>query len=168
MNNSINSYKDFVSIWNLIKSERSNSLSHKVVLEKIESLIQSGNPQEVLDILHTEGLVTVDAEGRYILTSQGAKIRKLYPANQDFSKPPQNTNKSAHNWDRFRQVLSYYIDCVHTQERNQQYLFESDIGIKFFKPIAIDHNWLRTLDNQNDDLVEIRYHHKKTPWSFLY
>lgn len=161
MNSFINSNNDFVSIWTLINDKRSNSLSHGEVLKKIESSIQSGNPQEVLDILHTDGLVTLDNNGNYILTSQGVKIRKLYPNTLDFSKPPETRNKSAHNWDRFRQVLSYYIDCVHTQERTQEYLFESDIGIKFFKPIAIDHNWLRPLEDRNDDLVEIRYHHKK-------
>lgn len=157
----INSNKDFVKIWGLLNGNKSNSLSHQTVLKAIENLLPTENAQEILNILHTEGLVTVDTSGNYILTSQGVKIRKLYPDNLDFSRPVPPQNKSIHNWERFRQLLSYYIDCVHTQERSQQYLFESDVGIKFFKPTAIDHNWLKSLNEKDDGLIEILYHHKK-------
>lgn len=157
----INSNKDFVKIWGLLNGNKSNSLSHQAVLKAIENLLPTENSQEILNILHTEGLVTVDTSGNYILTSQGVKIRKLYPNNLDFSRPVPPQNKSIHNWERFRQLLSYYIDCVHTQERSQQYLFESDVGIKFFKPTAIDHNWLKSLNEKDDGLIEILYHHKK-------
>ncbi len=157
----IDSYKDFIKIWDLNNNNESYPLSHTKVLQQIELLHATGEPQEILNILYSEGFVSVNVLGQYILTSQGIAIRKLYPEKTlDFPPNISVENKSIHNWDRFRQLLSYYIDCVHTQERQQQYLFEQDNGFKFFKPLSIEYNWLKSLNKQNENCIEIRYHHR--------
>ena len=90
--------------------------------------------QETLNQLRCLNLVEVDIHGNYVLTYHGLILRRQIPDQPMPSASPRES-RTGHEWDRFRKVVSYYIECVHLQERTQEYLRQKDINKKFFLPI---------------------------------
>lgn len=134
----------FISIWHLTEKHTSIPLSHEKVCGELEAL-SPGRPGQVsLNILRFSNLVEVNCHGEYVLTLRGVNLRRILPDHiQEVITPEKRTG---HEWDRFRKILSYYIDCVHLQERTQNYLASTKINKDFFIPV-FGTRWLGDLGN---------------------
>lgn len=145
----INIY-DTLKIWHLSLQEGSVPLSHTKVLNELECLVPEHSGQELLNLLRTENLVSANIHGDYVLTQKGIFWRKQIP---DVARVKVK-KKTGHEWERFRKILGYYMDCVHCQEKSQHYLFENDLNQKYFVPI-LPFGWLKGLGQTSEFKITI-------------
>ena len=130
------------SAWQLTSEGKSVPRSHAALMRSFQELAPELYPQDILDLLRCENLVEANSQGEYVLTARGLFKRK----NCEVAIIVQNTpQRTGHEWDRFRKLIGYYIDCVHLQEKSQNYLFQDKLHQKFMIP-ALPFHWLNELD----------------------
>lgn len=137
-------YSNILSIWQLSETGECVPLSHTKLIYELAAQAPPLSGQEVLNLLRVENLVSANIHGEYILTSRGLKFRSQVSGD---TKKAKFVRKTGNEWTRFRKILSYYIDCVHFQEKSQQYLFEKNLNKNFLVP-ALPFNWLQELGNE--------------------
>ena len=95
-------------------------ISHQKVCAELSAIFPEIPGQETLNQLRCSNLVEVDIHGNYVLTYHGLILRRQIP-DQPMPSASSRESRTGHEWDRFRKVVSYYIECVHLQERTQEY-----------------------------------------------
>jgi very-short-patch-repair endonuclease len=133
-----------LSTWKLTPdSKHSIPISHQKVCLELSALCPEAPGQEALNQLRFSNLVEVDIHGDYILTPRGLFLRRQIPDIPVKSVDPQPM-RTGHEWDRFRKIVKYYIECVHLQEKKQEYLNQNDLNRKYFLPV-FEYGWLKPL-----------------------
>lgn len=141
-----------ISIWHLIDKNTSMPLSHEKVCGELAAIYPERPGQASLNILRFSNLVEANCQGEYILTLRGINLRRTIP--DQIQEEIKQEKRTGHEWDRFRKVLSYYIDCVHLQERTQNYLAATKINKEFFIPV-FGSRWLGDLGNEIKQTLRI-------------
>ena len=134
--------EQMLAIWTLANDKTSVPKSYDAVCRELSSICPDQPAQECLDRLRLCNYVELNCQGEYILTRRGLHIRKTLPDKKELLIPKEV--RTGHEWDRFRKILSYYIDCVHFQEKTQQYLHHDKLNREFFVPV-LGVNWLPEL-----------------------
>ena len=141
-----------ISIWHLTDKNTSMPLSHEKVCGELAAIYPERPGQASLNILRFSNLVEANCQGEYILTLRGINLRRTIP--DQVQEEIKQEKRTGHEWDRFRKVLSYYIDCVHLQERTQNYLAATKINKEFFIPV-FGSRWLGDLGNEIKQTLRI-------------
>ena len=141
-----------MSLWQLTDRGDSVPIGHDRLCSELEALCPSAPGQQTLNMLRCEDLVEVNCQGDYLLTSRGLRMRRSLPT---VMRPePATPKRTGHEWDRFRKILSYYIDCVRLQEHPQEYLFSDDLNRKYFIPI-LPPGWLKAPGTKSRQRVRV-------------
>lgn len=148
----------YLAIWQLNDKRQSVPIPHRQVCEELETLSPDVPGQETLNYLRCCNLVEVNSFGEYLLTIKGICLRRNIP---DRIAPGKSQNaRNGKEWERFRKLLSYYLDCVHLQERTQEYLTASSLNREFFIPV-LPRDWLKSPGQ--DSRVEILISQEQRP-----
>ncbi|MFI3291686.1 MAG: AAA domain-containing protein [Opitutales bacterium] len=141
---------EYIKLWTLNKNDESVAISHSKLISEFGSINNQVKAQDAINYLRSENLICCDVSGKYLLTNRAVRIRKLLPRTPEIV-PEKKESLNPTRWHRFRKLLSYYMDCVHIQERSQEYLHDKDLYRKFFLPI-MPYNWLKSLDEENEEI----------------
>jgi very-short-patch-repair endonuclease len=128
--------QEFLGIWQLDSRGRGIPLGHAALCWEIEKLSPEDIGFKVVERLQTEGFITTLPDGRRNLTSKGTTERIPLP-----DRPVVKAESSEAYWTRFRNLCSYYADCVTQSEKQQEYLFANDLNTKWFLP-TLPVDWL--------------------------
>ena len=131
--------QEILGIWEVDSHGRGIPLGHAAVCREIEKLSPEEIGFKVVERLQAEDYITTLSDGRRTLTAKGAAVRIPLPM-----RPAAHSESSEGCWTRFRNLCAYYADCVVQSEKQQEYLFPSDMGTKWFLPV-LPGDWL-TLD----------------------
>lgn len=141
-----------ISIWHLTDKNISVPLSHEKACGELEAICPERPGQASLNILRFSNLVEANCQGEYILTFRGINLRRTIP--DQIQEEIKQEKRTGHEWDCFRKVLSYYIDCVHLQERSQNYLACAKINKEYFIPV-FGSRWLGNLGREIKQTLRI-------------
>lgn len=129
--------QEFLGIWEVDSCGRGIPLGHMAVCREIEKLSPEEIGFKVVERLQADGFITTLPDGRRTLTAKGAAVRIPLPVG-----PAAHDECSEGCWTRFRNLCAYYEDCVVQSEKQQEYLFPSDLGTKWFRPASLPVDWL--------------------------
>ena len=144
----------FLSLWQLTDQGDSVPISHNRLCFELEALCPSVPGQQTLNRLRCENLIEVNCCGDYVLTLRGLRMRRTLPTVA--REEPSGPQRTGHEWERFRKILSYYIDCIRLQERPQEYLFLEDFNRTFFVPVLTP-GWLKAPGTSSRQRIRISH-----------
>ena len=148
----------YLAIWQLNDKLQSIPIPHRKVCEEFEAISPDISGQEILNFLRCSNLIEVNSRGEYLLTFRGIQLRRNIPE-RIVAEKPENV-PTGKEWERFRKVLSYYLNCVHLQERTQEYLNEYDLNRNFWIPI-LPPRWLKSPGQESR--VKITFSREQKP-----
>lgn len=125
-----------LGIWQLANNGRSVPISYNALCREIEKLAPDAVGFKIVNLMESEGYVSTLPNGSRALTHKGIAQRIPLPV-----RPVVTGESSEQNWARFKRICSYYADCVTQSEKTQEYLFESDLNIKYLLP-SLPVDWL--------------------------
>lgn len=132
--------QEILGIWEVDSRGRGIPLGHAVVCREIEKLSPDEIGFKVVERLQAEDYITTLSDGRRTLTAKGVAARIPLPV----GSAPHNENSEG-CWMRFRNLCAYYADCVVQSEKQQEYLFPSDLGTKWLLPASLSVDWLTSV-----------------------
>jgi len=126
---------------------------YEELLKNIASLDAACEPHKVVRELDCEGwlqIEIVETQAGRTLTAEGLRRWEKIPSTRVV--PAKNSDES--EWQDFRRLLDYYIDCVRVSERAQDFIRSNERGMQWFIP-ALDRSWAdftvkKIVDSMND------------------
>lgn len=126
----------FLGIWRVDSQGRGISVDFNTLCREIEKLDPKVVGFKVLEELQADGFICTLPNGHRTLTKKGLAARK------PLDNQPKVAKKSHEkNWQVFRTLCAYYIDCLTQSEKQQERLFSNDVNIKWFIP-TLPIGWL--------------------------
>jgi len=132
--------EEYLGIWQLKSNGLSVPYSYTALCREIERLDPDEIGYKVLQRLEADEFIATLADGRRILTPDGLSKRIPLPA-----RPVIEEVDDEKAWERFRRFCAYYADCVTQSEKQQEYLFEADLDIKYLMPV-LDSHWISAVE----------------------
>lgn len=144
-----------LKIWSLNEARDSSlPLSHARACAELAALCPETPGQTTLEMLRHENYVESDVHGRCLLTGKGIAARRKLP---DDPRPAARPTivRTGHEWDRFRKILSYYIDCIRQDGGGQDAFFENQRNRDFLEPVFAGIEWLKPLGTKRKIKIRI-------------
>lgn len=127
--------EEYLGIWQLKSNGASVPHGYTALCREIEKLDPDEVGYRIIQRLDADGFVSTLADGRRTLTPEGLSKRIPLPVRPVIEKVDDEKA-----WERFRRLCGYYADCVTQSEKQQEYLFEADLDIKYLMPV-LDNHW---------------------------
>lgn len=141
---------DLIKAWDVSFEGRCIPLTYDQATERLAAICPEETGAVLLKKMMTDDWVRITVYGVYELSPSALKIRQKMGGNEVTKAviPVKAcVTKDVEPWKKFKRILSYYIECVHHQERSQEYLFAADEGRTFFVP-SLPTRWLRALGEE--------------------
>lgn len=144
--------EEYLGIWQLKSNGLSVPHSYTALCREIEKLDPDEVGYRIIQRLEAEGFISTLADGRRTLTPEGLSKRIPLPV-----RPVIEAVDDEKAWERFRRFCGYYADCVTQSEKQQEYLFEADLDIKYLMPV-LDNHWTSA-----DKALSVNYSQRSQP-----
>ncbi len=144
--------EEYLGIWQLKSNRESVPYNYNALCREIEKLDPDAVGYKVVQRLEAESFIATLADGRRVLTPEGLSKRIPLPVRPVIEKVDDEKA-----WERFRRLCAYYADCVTQSEKQQEYLFEADLDIKYLMPV-LDNHWTSA-----DQPLTVNYSQRSLP-----
>ena len=137
--------KDYLKFWNESAEGNCMPLSNDELTNGIKTL--TTEVVATKNTLYYDGFIKCNIDGDYILTEKGLKVWKTI--NHKKEEKAKESYKGG-EWNSFRSLLSYYIECIKQEERPEHVFYTNDKNRNFFIPESFSSSWLRELNPENE------------------
>jgi hypothetical protein len=106
------------------------------------------NANIIVSQLRNENYIKINSKGTYLLTPKGITEWKDLPHTR---MKPFTQNSTGKEWDNFRNLLSYYIECAKLSETPTHVFYGGKEDVDFFVPKSLPIDWLKDLTLVNEE-----------------
>lgn len=136
--------KDFLGAFPRVEgSGEPIPISYEKLRANIETLDASRSAYEIIRELDIKKWIKVLPDGGRTLTSEGLALWEKIPSSRVV--PAKNADES--EWQDFRRLLGYYIECARATERKQEFIHYNERGLEWLVP-ALPSFWAEPFENK--------------------
>lgn len=143
--------QDVMKVWEFSSSGRPKSYDYQDLLRRLRK-IRPDAVELIRELRHDKYLYS-DERGCLVLTEKGRSFLPARPA--DNSSPIITSSES--DWADFRRLLSYYIDCVRSEDRREYYLNVDKQGRDFCIPGSVYAGWSHALVKDRPSRIALSF-----------
>ena len=138
-------FENYLKLWNESADEHCMPLSNRELNNGIKTI--SDEVYLIKKQLRQDGYIKANVAGDYELTEKSLVIWKTLNHKKEVKSKSFSTG---HQWDSFRNLLTYYIECVKQEERPSHLFYPDNENKTYFLPKSLSSSWLRELSIERE------------------